>query len=207
VRDKKRDKADATNPGTEAFVPDFSDDDDTGNTGNTENTGTHSWVPDFGDDTGEHPAAEQPAPPAQAAESVEPAAEPAEPEEESEAESAGIPVQSVTVPGRYLYVKWWKLALVILGIWALAAVVGLGLFYWWHHSIDKTPALFVVLVYVVVCVVGGVMLAMVEGRPLVSALSVAVMSAPFGAFAAAAPLYGYYHCARVGNCLAGVIPY
>jgi hypothetical protein len=210
VRDKKRAKADATNPGTEAFVPDFSDDDDTGNTGNagntesTENTGTHSWVPDFGDDTGEQPVAEEPESPAEA---VERAAESAEPEEESEAESAAIPVQSVTVPGRYLYVKWWKLALVILGIWAVAAVVGLGLFYWWHHSIDKTPALFVVLVYVVVCVVGGVMLAMVEGRPLVSALSVAVMSAPFGAFAAAAPLYGYYHCAGVGHCLAGVIPY
>jgi hypothetical protein len=214
VRDKKRDKADATNPGTEAFVPDFSDDDDaentgdTGNTENTENTGTHSWVPDFGSDvdhTGEQPVAEQPAPPARPA----PPADPAEPaaEEESEAESAGIPVQSVTVPGRYLYVKWWKLALVLLGIWAVAAVVGSGLFYWWHHSIDKTPALFVVLVYVVVCVVGGVMLAMVEGRPLVSALSVAVMSAPFGAFAAAAPLYGYYHCSRVGHCLAAVIPY
>jgi hypothetical protein len=201
VRDKKRDKEDATNPGTEAFVPDFSDDDDAENTENTENTGTHSWVPDFGDDSGEQPVAEQPASPV--------AEQPASPvaEGESEAESGGTPVQSVTVPGRYLYVKWWKLALVILGVWAVAAVVGLGLFYWWHHSIDKTPALFVVLVYVVVCIVGGVMLAMVEGRPLVSALSVAVMSAPFSAFAAAVPLYGYYYCARLGHCLAGVIPY
>jgi hypothetical protein len=198
VRDKKRDKQDATNPGTEAFVPDFSDDDDTEN---TENTGTQSWVPDFGDDSGEQPVAEQQASPA-AEQPASPAAE-----GESEAESGGTPVQSVTVPGRYLYVKWWKLALVILGVWAVVAVVGLGLFYWWHHSIDKTPALFVVLVYVVVCVVGGVMLAMVEGRPLVSALSVAVMSAPFGAFAAAVPLYGYYYCARLGHCLAGVIPY
>jgi hypothetical protein len=205
VRDKKRDKEDATNPGTEAFVPDFSDDDDAESTENTENTGTHSWVPDFGDDSGEQPVAEEPASPT--AEGESDTEQPASPEGESEAESGGTPVQSVTVPGRYLYVKWWKLALVILGVWAVAAVVGLGLFYWWHHSIDKTPALFVVLVYVVVCVVGGVMLAMVEGRPLVSALSVAVMSAPFSAFAAAVPLYGYYYCARLGHCLAGVIPY
>lgn len=197
MRDKKRDKEDASNPGTEAFVPDFDDED---------NTGTHSWVPDFGDDTGEQAAVEKPESPAEddqaAAETDDAGAE-----QQPAAESAGTPVQSVTVPGRYLYVKWWKLALVILGVWAAAAVVGLGLFSWWYHSIDKTSTLFVVLVYVVVCIVGGVMLAMVEGRPLVSALSVAVMSGPFAALLAAAPLYGYYYCARVGHCLVGVLPY
>ncbi|MGV0554374.1 hypothetical protein ABVK30_29380, partial [Mycobacterium kansasii] len=99
------------------------------------------------------------------------------------------------------------LALMLLGVWAAAAVVGLGLFSWWYGSIDKTPALFAVLVYVAVCVVGGVMLAMVHGRPLVSALSVALMSGPFAAVAGAAPLYGYYYCERVGHCLVGVIPY
>ncbi len=116
-------------------------------------------------------------------------------------------MQPVNVPGRYLYLKWWKLALVLLGVWFAAGVIGLGLFYWWYHSVDKTPALFVVLVYVVVCIVGGVMLAMTQGRPLVSALSVALMSGPFAALVAAAPLYGYYHCERVGHCLVGVIPY
>lgn len=191
-----RKKKDDSNPGTEAFVPDF-DDDETGQ----ENTGTHSWVPDFDDDTGEHPAIDKPESPAESAQ----AAEPVEPQ--PVAEFAGGPVQSVTVPGRYLYVKWWKLALVLLGSWAAAAVVGLGLFSWWYHSIDKTSTLFVVLVYVVASIVGGVMLAMVEGRPLVSALSVAVMSGPFAALLAAAPLYGYYFCARVGHCLLGVLPY
>lgn len=191
------DDKDAASPGTEAFVPDFSDDDD-----EAEDTGTQSWVPDFdsdsdeeteeAEDTGARPAATEP--------------ESEEPEPEVPAGPVG-PVQSVTVPGRYLYVKWWKLALLLLGVWAAAAVVGLGLFSWWYNSVDKTPALFAVLVYVSLCVVGAVMLAMVHGRPLVSALSVAVLSGPFAAVAGAAPLYGYYYCERVGHCLVGVIPY
>ncbi|TAM73054.1 hypothetical protein [Mycobacterium sp.] len=189
------DKDDASSSGTQAFVPDFSDSD----SHDAEDTGTQSWVPDFDSDadgdTGKRPAATEP--------------EPAEPGQEEGQEPAGHagPVQSVTVPGRYLYVKWWKLALVLLGGWAAAAVVGLGLFSWWYDSIDKTPALFAVLVYVVMCTVGGVLLAMAHGRPLLSALSVAVLSGPFAAVAGAAPLYGYYYCERVGHCLIGVIPY
>jgi hypothetical protein len=99
------------------------------------------------------------------------------------------------------------LVLVILGVWIATSEVGLSLFYWWYHTINKTPAVFMVLVYVVVCVVGGVMLAMVQGRPIISALSLAVMSGPFASVVAAAPLYGYYYCARTGHCLIGVIPY
>lgn len=187
------DDKDGTNPGTEAFVPDFSEDDD-------EDTGTRSWVPDFSDDTG--PRAVEPA----VATPAEAAAVGA-PDEQEDGAGAGGPVQSVTVPGRYVYLKWWKLALVLLGVWLVAAEVGLGLFYWWYHSPDKTPAGFAALVYVVACIVAGVMLAMVPGKPLVSALSVAVMSGPFAAVAAAAPLYGYYYCERVGHCVAGVLPY
>ncbi|OBK49376.1 hypothetical protein [Mycobacterium sp. 1081908.1] len=168
-----------------------------------EDTGTKSWVPDFsdddGDDTGARPAAE--------------AAEPApDAEEEAAGEDAGaeggaLPVQPVTVPGRYQYLRWWHLVLVLFGAWIVAGVVGLGLFYWWYHSIDKTPAVFTVLVYVVACAVGGVLLAMAEGRPLVSALALTVMSGPFASVAAAAPLYGYYYCAHTGHCLIGVVPY
>ena len=116
------------------------------------------------------------------------------------------PAQSVTVPGRYFYLKWWKLVLVIAGVWIVAAPIGLGLFYWWYHSLDKTPALFVVLVYVVVCTVGSLMLAMVPGKPLLTALAIAVMSAVFASGAAAAPLYGHYYCAHTQHCLAGIIP-
>ncbi|OBB95618.1 hypothetical protein [Mycobacterium sp. 852002-30065_SCH5024008] len=182
-----------SSPGTQSWVPDFSD--------SGEDTGTQSWVPDFSDDSedgGEQPAAAKDEPEA---------SEPAASEQAADAESAVAPVQPVTVPGRYLYLKWWKLLLVILGVWCVAAVVGFGLFYWWYHSIDQTAALFAVLVYVVACAVGGVLLAMVEGKPLVSALSLAVMSGPFASLAAAAPLHGYYHCARVGPCLLGLIPY
>jgi hypothetical protein len=146
------------------------------------NPGTEAFVPDFSNDTGSRPIPVL----------AEPEA-PAEPSPET-------PVQSVTVPGRYLYLKWWQLVLMLIAVWIAVAVVGLGLFYWWYHSIDKAPAEFTVLVYVVGCAVGGVMLAMIEGRPLISALSIAVMSGPFASVAAAAPLYGYYYCARTGHC-------
>jgi hypothetical protein len=181
-----------SSPGTAPFVPDFSD---------AEDIGTQSWVPNF-DDTGSQPIAVVTEP----EKSAEPVPE-QEAENDSGAESGGVPVQSVTVPGRYLFLKWWKLALVILGVWLAAAQVGLCLFYWWYHTIDKTLPVFMVLVFVVACAVGGAMLAMVQGRPLVSALSLAVMSGPFAAVAAAAPLYGYYYCQQLGHCLVGVVPY
>jgi hypothetical protein len=178
-----------SHPRTEAFVPDFSDDQDTGS----------QPIPQSGADT------EKSEPSASKEQEEEPEAP--SPAAEEDSEPSGAPVQPVTVPGRYQYLKWWKLALVILGVWIATGEIGLSLFYWWYHAIDKTPAVFMVLVYVVVCVVAGVMLAMVQGRPLISALSIAVMSGPFASVAAAAPLYGYYHCARIGHCLIGIIPY
>lgn len=186
MADKDKDKADReSSPGTEAFVPDFDDD-----------TGSQPV-----------PVTDEPAEPEEPEEPEEPAEDEAAEQEPAAAETEGAPVQPVTVPGRYLYLKWWQLVLVLIGVWAGAAVVGLGLFYWWYHSIDKTPAVFAVLVYVAACAVVGVMLAMVQGNPLVSALSLAVMSGPFASVAAAAPLYGYYYCAHTGHCLIGIIPY
>ncbi|WP_068181476.1 hypothetical protein [Mycobacterium sp. UM_CSW] len=173
-----------------------------------EDTGTQSWVPDFSDDddTGPRLAAES-LPEEKEGSADEGAADEVPAEEEAGAEAGGLPVQPVAVPGRYQYLRWWHLVLVLFGGWIVAGVVGLGLFYWWYHSIDKTPAVFTVLVYVVACAVGGVLLAMAEGRALISALSLAVMSGPFASVAAAAPLYGYYYCAHTGHCLIGVIPY
>jgi hypothetical protein len=178
-----------SHPSTEAFVPDFSDDQHTGS----------QPIPQSGTDTSPSAPEEEPEAPPPAAEQ--------DSEKDLGTGPPGAPVQSVTVPGRYLYLKWWKLVLVILGVWIAAAEVGLSLFYWWYHTIDKAPAIFTVLLYVVACTVAGVMLAMVQGRPLISALSIAVMSAPFASVAAAAPLYGYYYCARTGHCLIGLIPY
>jgi hypothetical protein len=114
----------------------------------------------------------------------------------------------VTVPGRYLYLKWWKFVLVLFGAWFFAAVFGLSLFYWWYHTIDKTAPVFAVFVYVTACTVAGLILAMVESKPLIAALAIAVMSAPFASVGAAAPLYGSYYCERVTTpCLMGVVPY
>jgi hypothetical protein len=162
------------------------------------NPGTEAFVPDFSDDTGSQPipVAAEPEKPAER----EKPAEPPPATQDLGTEAAGTPVQPVTVPGRYLYLRWWQLALVLLGVWIAVAVVGLGLFYWWYHSIDKTPAVFMALVYVAACAVGAVLLAMIEGRPLLSALSLAVMSGPFASIVAAAPLYGYYYCTRTGHC-------
>lgn len=137
-------------------------------------------------------------------------AAPPVPAAEVASEPIPVPAQSVTVPGRYYYLKWWQFVLMIVAVWIPAAVIGPSLFYWWTHdaSPHKTPVVFVVLVYVVACSVAGLMLAMVHDRPLVSALGIAAMTAPFASVAAAAPVYGTYFCGHItGRCLAGIIPY
>lgn len=105
------------------------------------------------------------------------------------------------------HLKRWTFVLVTLPTWVVAAAVGLGLFYWWFNSINKTPAVFAVLVYLVMCIVAALIAAMVPNRPLMSALSIALMSAPFASTAAAAVLYGLYFCDHASRCLIGVIPY
>jgi hypothetical protein len=177
---KEADAERESHPGTEPFVPDF-------------DTGSRP-LPVSGADSPPADVAKEPEAPSSAATATEHAAiEPA--------------VTPVTVPGRYQYLKWWKLVLVMVGVWIGAAEVGLSLFYWWFHTIDKTGPVFMVLVYVVTCTVAGVLLAMVQGRPLVSALALGVISGPFASVLAAAPLYGYYFCERTGHCLFSVIPY
>jgi hypothetical protein len=101
-------------------------------------------------------------------------------------------VRSVVVPGQYYHVKRWTLVMLLAGVWIAAAVIGLGLYYWWYHSLDKTPPVFAVMVYLLVCTVGGLIIAMLEGKPLLSGTSIALMSAPFPSTAAAAALYGSY---------------
>jgi RsiW-degrading membrane proteinase PrsW (M82 family) len=105
------------------------------------------------------------------------------------------------------HLKRWTLVLVLVAVWIVAAIIGLALYLWWYHSIDKTPALFVVLVYLVVCTVAAMLTAMVQNKPLVSALAIALVSAPFASTAAASVLYGIYYCDRASRCLVGLIPY
>jgi hypothetical protein len=108
------------------------------------------------------------------------------------AEPIAVPAQPTAVPGQYLQVKWWKFVLVTLGVWTAAAVVGVGLYYWWFHSVDKTWTDYTVLMYVLVCMVVALIVSMVENRPMVSATAIAVMSAPYASGCAAAALYGMY---------------
>ena len=114
-----------------------------------------------------------------------------DPETDQEA-PVRVPAQRVVVPGQYRYLKRWTFVLVLIGVWVPAAVVGLGLYYYWFHSLHKTPAVFVVLMFVIVCTLAAQLLAMVEQKPLVTAVSMALLSAPFAATAAAAALYGAY---------------
>jgi hypothetical protein len=111
------------------------------------------------------------------------------------------------VAGTYQYLKRWTFVLVVAGVWIPAAGAGLGLYHWWFHSIGKTPPVFVVLIFLVVCTVGSLLTAMVDNKPLVSALAIALMSAPLAAIGAAAVLHGLYFCDRVSRCLVGLIPY
>ena len=120
------------------------------------------------------------------------------------------PVPPIAVLGRYHYLRWWQFSLMLLAVWVPAGAIGAGLFYWWthDHSAHKTPVVFVVLVYVVVCTVAGLMLAMVPDRPLLSAVAIAMMSAVFASVVAAAPLYGAFYCEHSQvRCLMGILPY
>ncbi len=100
--------------------------------------------------------------------------------------------QGVVVPSVDQHLNRWRLVLIVAGVWIAAAAAGLGLYYWWYQSVDKTMPVFVVLVYLVSCIVGSLLSAMVQNRPVASATAIALMSAPYASTAAAAVLYGGY---------------
>ncbi len=102
------------------------------------------------------------------------------------------PAQPTVVAGGEQQLNRWRFLLVVAGVWIVAAAAGVGLYYWWYQSLDKTMPVFVVLVYLVSCIVGSLLCAMVQNRPVMSATAIALMSAPFASTAAAAVLYGSY---------------
>ena len=172
-----------------------------------------------GPDTQPSPEA-HPDPPETVTADSEPSAPVAQPDRvsqaEPESEAASVdeasqplpaPAQPAVVSGAYRYLKRWTFVLVVAGVWIVAAAIGLGLYYWWFHSFDKTPPVFVVLLFVIVCTVGALLTAMVQNKPLISALAVALMSAPLAAVGGAAVLHGIYFCDRAARCLVGLIPY
>lgn len=158
------------------------------------------WPPSF--DTGPHPTP-LPAPAGDREPEPEPTFQPA-----STAPPTPVkPLKPVAVAGQYRFLKWWQLALVLIGVWIPAAGIGLGLFSWWYSLADKTPAVFVAVLYAAGCIVAGLIVAMVGEKPLLAAVAIALMSAVFASAVAAAPLYGHYFCQHVQRCVGGVIPY
>lgn len=158
-------------------------------------------------DTGPHPA---PLPGASGGLEPQPGLEARPEPEPNEPESKAGPAKPpkpVVVEGQYRFLKWWQFALVLVGVWIPAAGIGLGLFSWWYALADKTPAVFVVVVYAAGCVVAGLIVAMVGEKPLLSAVALALMTAVFASAVAAAPLYGHHFCQHVERCVGGIIPY
>ncbi|KUI29910.1 hypothetical protein AU196_03205 [Mycobacterium sp. IS-1742] len=104
------------------------------------------------------------------------------------------PAQPVVLPGSYQFLKRWVFALVLAGVWVVAAAVGAGLYHWWVGDLDpdKTWPVYSVLVYLLGCTVAGLIVAMVARKPVISALAIALMSVPLASTAGAAALYGAY---------------
>lgn len=102
------------------------------------------------------------------------------------------PAPSVVVEGSYLSVKWWTFVGVLAGVWFVSAAAGAGLYHYWYRSVDKAWPVFAVLAYVVVTTLGALMASTAQRKPRLSALAIALMSAPLAAMAAAAVFYGAY---------------
>jgi hypothetical protein len=106
---------------------------------------------------------------------------------------AAVPAHPVVVAGSYQFVKRWKFALIVAGVWVLAAAVGLGFYYWWYTALTKTIPVFGILLYLAVCMVASLLVSMVPNRPQITALAIALMAAPLASTAAAAVLHGAYY--------------
>lgn len=100
--------------------------------------------------------------------------------------------QSIVVPSAYQFLKRWKFALIVAGVWLVAAAAGAGFYYWWYTALDKTMPVFGILLYMTVCMVASVLVSMVPNRTHLTGLSIALMSAPLASTAAASVLHGAY---------------
>jgi hypothetical protein len=85
----------------------------------------------------------------------------------------------------------WKFVLVTVAVWLPAGAAGAGLYTWWHRVPETTLPTFAVLVFLLACIVGGLLTALVQSRPAVSALALAIMSAPVASTVGAALVGGY----------------
>lgn len=116
-----------------------------------------------------------------------------------------VPAQPVLVPSSFLFVKRWQFAAITAGVWALAAAAGLGFYFWWYTSLDKTLPVFAILLYIAVCAVAAILVTMVPDRPHVAALAIALMGAPMASVAAAAVLHGAYYFEWIARPVIGPV--
>ena len=103
-----------------------------------------------------------------------------------------IAAQPVAVPGSYQSVKRWQFGLILAGVWLLAAAAGLGFYFWWYTSLDKTLPVLGILLYVVAAMVASLLVSMIPNRPRLTALAIVLMAVPCASVAAAAVLHGAY---------------
>ena len=104
-----------------------------------------------------------------------------------------VPAQPVMLPGTFQFVKRWKFALMVAGVWVVSAAAGLGFYYWWYSALNKTVPVLGILIYLAVCMVASVLVSLIPNRPQVTGLAVALMAAPLASTAAAAILHGAYY--------------
>ena len=103
------------------------------------------------------------------------------------------PAVTAATESTHQFVKRWQFVFIVAAVWVLAAAAGLGFYFWWYTSLNKTPAVFFVLIYLIVCSVASLLISMVQNRPSVTALAIALMSAPLASVATAALLHGAYY--------------
>ena len=99
----------------------------------------------------------------------------------------------VAVPESDLHLKRWPFVFIVAAVWILAAAAGLGFYFWWYTSMHKTAPVFAVLIYLIVCTIGSLLASLVQNKPQVTALAIALMSAPLASMATAAVLHGAYY--------------
>jgi hypothetical protein len=121
------------------------------------------------------------------------------------AQTVSASAQPVVVPGTFEFVKRWRFALILVGVWAVSAVVGLGFYYWWYSALEKTVPVLGILGYLVICMVASLLVSLVPNRPQVTALAIALMAAPLASTAAAAILHGAYYFEWIARPLIGPV--
>ena len=104
-----------------------------------------------------------------------------------------IAAKPVAVPGTYQFVKRWRFALIVAGVWLLSAAAGLGFYFWWYTSLDKTLPVLGILLFVAAAMVASLLVSMIPDRPHLTALAIALMAIPLASLAAAALLHGAYY--------------